>query len=305
MNFAFLGTDEFSVTVLETLKENGLMPKLVVTVPDKPQGRKMVLTPPLAKVWAEANEVEVIQPVSLKNLNFSEVGLNASKSDLVTQSTTSKRLENFDFFLVASYGKIIPQEILDLPTHGTLNIHPSLLPKYRGPSPLETAILNGDQETGVAIIKLDAEMDHGPILSQQSLDLCSEQGIPLYNFEQLRDKLAKLGAELIVKILPDYLAGKIIPQEQDHRQATYTKKFTKEDGFLGQADLPLSNYRKILALNPWPGTYIDYPSPSGKIRVIIKQAHLEEGKLVYDLVTPAGKREMSWEDFLRGFKSTT
>lgn len=299
MTFAFFGTDEFSVKVLETLKEHGLIPKLIVTMPDKPQGRKMIITPPPVKIWGKENRIEVIQPPSLRY----------PKSDLITQSTTSNLfVQNFDFFLVASYGKIIPQEILDLPTHGALNIHPSLLPKYRGPSPLATAILNGDAETGVTIIKLDAEMDHGPIIASESLDLSSGQGIPLYNFEQLRDKSAILGAKLLSQILPAYLAGKIEPQEQDHHNTTCTKKFTKEDGRLGLQDLPLINYRKILALNPWPGTYLDYPGPAGKIRVIVKRAHLrpavagEENKLVYDLVVPAGRREMTWQSFLAGLK---
>ncbi|MFA5022682.1 MAG: methionyl-tRNA formyltransferase [Candidatus Paceibacterota bacterium] len=293
VNFVFFGTDEFSVKVLDTLKEKGLIPSLIITGPDKPKGRKRLLTPPLSKVWGEENKIPVVQPTSLKDLgaelpNLEEFGSSAPK---------------FDFFLVASYGKIIPQEILDIPTHGTLNIHPSLLPKYRGPSPLETAILNGDSETGVAIMKLDAEMDHGPLLASEPFDLRSGQGIPLYNFEQLRDKLAVLGAELLVEILPDYLAGKIEPQEQDHTQATYTKKFTKEDGLLGLQDEPLANYRKILALNPWPGTYLNHNGPAGKIRVIIKQAHLDESGLVYDRVIPAGRKEMSWEDFLRGLKN--
>ncbi|MFA5000721.1 MAG: methionyl-tRNA formyltransferase [Candidatus Paceibacterota bacterium] len=324
VNFVFFGTDEFSVRVLETLKGKGLTPKLIITIPDKPQGRKMVMTPPLVKVWGEKNGVAVMQLASLKGPEFSKsffAELNATsenltqsspKSDLATRDTTSVR--SWDFFLVASYGKIIPPEILDIPTKGTLNIHPSLLPKYRGPSPLETAILNGDTETGVTIIKLDAEMDHGPILASESLNLSSPrpelgtnagQGIPLFNFEQLRDKTAELGTNLLIKILPDYLTDKIEEQEQDHNQATYTKKFVKEDGLLGQNDLPLTNYRKILALNPWPGTYLDYPGPAGKIRVIVKQAHLEGEQLIYDRVTPAGKKEMAWTDFLNGFKVGT
>lgn len=301
MNFAFFGTDEFSVKVLDTLKNKGLVPSLIITMPDKPQGRRMVMTPPLAKVWGEENKIPVMQPASLRE---------TPTTLWATSQGSSAGKGVWDFFLVASYGKIIPQEILDIPAHGTLNIHPSLLPKYRGPSPLETAILNGDDETGVAIMKLDAEMDHGPLLASEPFDLCSGQDIPLYNFEQLRDKLAVLGAELLAKILPDYLADKIEPQEQDHAQATYTKKFTKEDGKLDPQAPALNNYRKILALNPWPGTYLDYNGPAGKIRVIIKQAHLEgdnppigEASLVYDRVVPAGRKEMSWTDFLNGFKN--
>jgi methionyl-tRNA formyltransferase len=285
MKFAFFGTDEFSIKVLDTLKENGLLPAFIITVPDQPKGRKRVMTPPLAKVWAETNEIPFIQPSSLK---FSEVGL---------QESPKSNFENLDFdiFVVASYGKIIPQEILDIPTHGTLNIHPSLLPKYRGPSPLETAILNGDEETGVAIMLVDAKMDHGPIMAIEKIELNDK-----YNFERLRDKLADVGTKLLVKILPDYLAGKIIPTQQNHDEATVTKKFTKEDGFLDQEAPVLARYRKVLALNPWPGTYLDYPGPTGKIRLIIRQAHLEEDKLVYDRVVPEGRKEMDWKSFLNG-----
>ncbi|HRZ30110.1 MAG TPA: methionyl-tRNA formyltransferase [Candidatus Paceibacterota bacterium] len=291
MKFAFFGTDEFSVRVLDTLKKAGLLPALIITVPDQPKGRKMVLTPPLAKIWAEKNGVEVIQPASLKNLEFSEVGLlGSSKSDFENLK--------WDFFLVASYGKIIPQDILDLPTYGTLNIHPSLLPKYRGPSPLETAILNGDEETGVTIMLVDALMDHGPIVAIEKIELNDK------NFEQLRDKLAEMGAKLLIKILPDYLDSKLTPQAQDHDQATFTKKFTKEDGSLDPQTPAINRYRKILALNPWPGTYLDYPGPEGKIRLIIKQAHLEEDKLVYDRVVPEGRKEMDWKSFLNGLHAT-
>ena len=157
--FAFFGTDEFSVVVLNTLKNLGFVPSFIITTPDQPKGRKMILTPPPVKVWAEENKIKIIQPTSLKNIDEQSRhaldGLNDQGLPLI--------------FLVASYGKIIPKNILDIPTHGTLNIHPSLLPKYRGASPLETAILSGDTETGVTIIKLDEEMDHGPILIQESL----------------------------------------------------------------------------------------------------------------------------------------
>lgn len=286
VNFAFFGTDEFSVTVLETLKKQGLLPSLIVTTPDKPKGRKMIMTPPPVKVWAGENGIEVIQPQKLK---LSEVGLlGSSKSNFENLAS-----EKFDFFLVASYGKIIPKDILEIPTHGTLNIHPSLLPKYRGPSPLETAILNGDDKTGVTIIKLDEEMDHGPILAQESFILKDN-----YNFEQLRDKTAELGGEMITKILPDYLTNKITPEPQDHDSAIFTKKLNKGDGYLDPKDSDLKNYRKILALNPWPGTYINH----NQARLIIKQAHLEGDKLVYDRIVPAGKKEMSWDDFLRGLR---
>lgn len=285
--FAFWGTDEFSITILEQLKQAGHLPSIIITVPDQPQGRKMISTPPLAKTWAEQNNIDLFQPANLKELD---------------KNTNDKLNQPYDFFLIASYGKIIPEQILTIPKHGSLNIHPSLLPKYRGPSPLETAILNGDKETGVTIMLVDAEMDHGPILAQEKIELND-----LYNFVNLRDRLATLGTDLLLRILPNYLNNRHRPQEQDHDQATLTKKFTKEDGYLDPQTPAISRYRKFLALNPWPGTYFDYPGPQGKIRLIVKEAHLEtnnndEEKIIYDQVVPAGRKEMSWDAFLKGLK---
>lgn len=285
--FAFWGTDEFSITILEQLKQAGHLPSIIITVPDQPQGRKMISTPPLAKTWAEQNNIDLFQPANLKELD---------------KNTNDKLNQPYDFFLIASYGKIIPEQILTIPKHGSLNIHPSLLPKYRGPSPLETAILNGDKETGVTIMLVDAEMDHGPILAQEKIELND-----LYNFVNLRDRLATLGTDLLLRILPNYLNNRHRPQEQDHDQATLTKKFTKEDGYLDPQTPAISRYRKFLALNPWPGTYFDYPGPQGKIRLIVKEAHLEtnnndEEKIIYDQVIPAGRKEMSWDAFLKGLK---
>lgn len=285
MTFTFWGTDEFSVSVLETLKKQGLIPSLVVTVPDKPKGRKMIITPSPVKIWATKNQLTLIQPANLKD-------------EKIVNFFNSPSSPHSNFWLVASYGKIIPRSLLDIPPKGVLNIHPSLLPKYRGPSPIETTILNGDTRVGVTIMKLDEEMDHGPIIAQRSIEITADD-----NFEKLRETLAVLGAELLAEILPTYLTDQLIPQAQNHEQATYTKKLTKEDGFLDQQNLPLVNYQKFLALNPWPGTYLDYPGPKGKIRVIVKQAHLENNQLIYDRVIPAGKTEMTWSDFLRGLKN--
>lgn len=275
MNFAFFGTDEFSVGVLESLKERGFLPSLVVTMPDRPKGRKMILTPPPAKIWAEENSIAVIQPESLKTIPPEFIGS--------------------DLFIVASYGKIIPQTILDLSKHGTLNVHPSLLPKYRGATPLEATILNGDTETGVTILLVDAEMDHGPILAVEKFVLTGEE-----YYEELRDRTAKIGGEMLAKIIPDWLEGKITPEEQDHAQTTFTKKITKEDGLINLEDLAEINYRKVRAFTPWPGTYFFANKDSEQLRVVIKKARLENGQLIIDRVVPEGRAEMNWLDFERG-----
>jgi methionyl-tRNA formyltransferase len=281
--WVFFGTDEFSVKVLDTLCQRGLVPSLVVTVPDQPRGRKLVLSAPPAKDWAEQHRVPVVQPANLKDPEFAQ--------------SYKLQTESFDFALVASYGKIIPQNILDLPKHGTLNIHPSLLPKYRGATPLESVLLSGDEETGVTIIKLDAEMDHGPIVAQAPFGLRESKKY----YEELRDELAELGANLLADNLEAYLAGTLSIKGQDHSQATFTKKISKEDGLIDLVADPELNFRKIRALTPWPGVYFYINKDGRKIRVVIKKAHLENSALMIERVVPEGKSEMDWASFQRGY----
>lgn len=274
LNFAFFGTDEFAVIVLEQLKAKGLIPTLIVTTTDKPKGRKLLLAPPPVKIWAEENKIPCQQDFS--NLDNPE--------------------NNFDLFIVASFGKILKKEILDLPKFGALNVHPSLLPKYRGPSPIQTAILNGDTETGVSIMLLDEEMDHGPVLGAKSCELRA------FSFPELRDKLARAGADLLTKIIPDWIAGKINAQEQKHAQVTYTKKIEKTDGEIKQQDLNDKNksteiFRKFLAYTPWPGIYF---FDQNNKRVKITDASLENDIFVIKKVIAEGKSEMTWNDYERG-----
>lgn len=284
LKFVFFGTDEFSIQVLETLKRGGFLPSLIITVPDQPKGRKLIPTPPPVKLWAEQNNIAIAQPASLKDF------------DLASYMTFD--IANLKFSLVASYGKIIPQSILDLPKFGTLNIHPSLLPKYRGATPLESAILSGDKKTGVTIIVLDTQMDHGPILAQKEISLSDWN--PFY--EELRAKLAEEGANLLTEYLPAWLDGKIKAGEQDHSSATFTKKITKEDGLINFDDQPEINFRKIRALTPWPGAYFFIKhNDRNDFRVIIKSAHMENGNLVIDRVLPEGKKEMDWGSFEKGY----
>lgn len=279
LNFAFFGTDEFAVTVLEQLKNKNLLPSLIITTPDKPKGRKLVLTPPPVKIWAEKNNIKFLQPDKLNNPDFLQE-LTAKSSQL---------------FIVASYGKIIPKTVLDLPKFGTLNIHPSLLPKYRGPTPIQTAILNSDKdpETGVSVMLVDEEVDHGPILLQHKLQ--HESGA---NYVVMRDKLAKLGADLLAEVMPKFIAGEIKAQTQDHSLATFTKKIEKPDGEI-KLDGKNSelNFRKFLAYTPWPGIYF-FDEKNKRIK--ITDAVLENNIFVIKKVVPEGRPEMRWEDYERG-----
>ena len=290
IKWIFYGTTEFSVIVLEELRSKGFVPSLVVTVPDRPKGRYLATRSPSVKVWAERESVLVIQPEKL--------------SDLKTIEEIKKY--SADVFVVFSYGKIIPQNILDIPKHGTLNLHPSLLPKLRGPSPIKSAILS-ENETGVTIIKLDAEMDHGPILAQENVEV-SEW--PPYESD-LENKLAHEGGKLLAKILPDWVAGKIEGKEQNHTEATYCKMIEKKDGEINLEDNAELNLRKIRAFHIWPTSYFYHANENTHLRpgyggqgkrIIIKRAHIENGQLVLDSVVPEGKKEMSYRDFLRGKK---
>ena len=278
--FAFFGTDEFAVKVLAELNRLGLRPALVVTTPDTRRGRGQKLTPPPVKLWALEHNIPVFD--STYNL----------------KPPPRRRAGNtYNLFLVASYGKILPPEILRLPKHGVLNIHPSLLPKYRGPSPIQSAILNGDPETGVSIMLVDEQMDHGPLLASKNYNLKPLPRRQAGKTSQLvaRDDLATLGAELFAEILPDWLAGKIKPIPQNHAAATFTRKFTKADAEIKLTDPAELNYRKVLALNPNPGTWLTMENGA---RLKIKSARLaDDGRFEPLRVVPEGGKEIDYRDF--------
>jgi methionyl-tRNA formyltransferase len=279
INFAFFGSDNFSVAVLNELKESNLLPKLIVTTEDKPKGRNLVLTPPEVKVWAEKENIPYFQFMSLKNSESLE---------------KIKSFGEFEVFIVASYGKIIPESILDLPKHKTINVHPSLLPRWRGPSPIQSAILN-DNETGVTIIRLDNEVDHGPILSQEKIVL---DEWPPYK-KDLEEVLAKKGGEMLVKILPQIISGETLEIEQDHANATFCEKIKKSLGEINLNESPEKNLRKIRAFDEWPTAYFFEGHDGKKTRIIVKKAHIEDNKLVIDRIIPEGKKEMEYKDYLR------
>jgi methionyl-tRNA formyltransferase len=199
----------------------------------------------------------------------------------------------YALFIVADYGKIIPKEILDIPKYGTLNIHPSLLPKFRGPSPIQSFILSGEEETGVTIIKMTEKVDAGPIIAQQKFSIFNFQ---FSNYKDLKEKLAELGGELLIKIIPDWIEGKIKPQEQNYSQATFTKKITKKDGLIDLNENPQTIYKKFLAFTPWPSIYFF----ANDKRIIITDASFKKNKFIIKKIKPEGKNEMSFEDFLRG-----
>ncbi|TSC68762.1 MAG: methionyl-tRNA formyltransferase [Parcubacteria group bacterium Gr01-1014_66] len=299
----FFGTPEFAIPSLDTLVKSGYKIVGVVTRPDEPAGRKQLLAPPPVKIRAQEYNIPVFQPEKL------------------TSDLWKAKIPPADIFIVAAYGKIIPPEVLQMPKFGALNIHPSLLPRWRGPSPIQSAILHGDTETGVTIMQLDAEMDHGPILSQESLAIPPDATYPT-----LHDILARRGAELLIRILPEYLAGKIIPLAQDHAKATFSKLLTKEDGRIDWSRPAEEIERMIRAYAPWPGAWTTMTMRSKEMRVRIDDARvisemredtvsgtifsssahplvITTGKKSLGIVrlTPEGKKTMDAASFLHGF----
>lgn len=278
-SFVFFGSDELSIGVLATLNDRGFRPALVVTTPPRPTGRGLVLTPTPLHTWAVDHGCAVATPASLRDPQEREA------AGLVPQ--------RYDFGIVASYGKLIPRAVLELFPRGILNVHPSLLPQYRGATPLESTILDDCRDTGVSVMLLDEEMDHGPILAR---DHVSFPELPSY--PELRDALATRGGTLLAEILPGWLAGTLTPEPQDHTKATYTKKIQKEDGLVDiERDDPTFILRKLKAFTPWPGVYFFIERNGAPVRVILKAAHEEHGRLVPDRVVPEGKKEMDWRDF--------
>ena len=296
----FMGTPEFSLPGLNCIINEPRFDVVgVFTQPDKPIGREQILTIPPVKRLAQEHGLNIFQPENIK-----------------TETENIKNLQP-DLIVVIAYGKIIPPSILDIPTYGCINVHASLLPKYRGAACLNAPLLNGDQETGVTIMKMEAGLDTGPILRQAKIKLNGDETL-----EIVHDKLSALGAELLIPTLEDFIAGKIIPQVQDDSQASYIKTLKKEDGKIDWNKPALEIERMVRAYNPWPGTHA---LKTDKIIKIIKVANktleindhkigelfLVDGRLAVQCgqdslvileLQPAGKKIMTSEDFLRGNK---
>lgn len=285
MKYVYFGTPQFAATILDELIASGFPPALIVTAPDKPAGRKLILTPSAVKLWGEQHDIPVVTPEKMRDPEFQAL--------LAAQ--------NADVFIVAAYGKIIPQAILDIPKHGTLNVHPSLLPLLRGPSPIESAIVSGHTKTGVTIMQLDAEMDHGPLIAQEEYPVQWEATNPPKG-SVLEDMLAHQGGKLLASILSNWCAGKLQASAQDHDKATFCKKISKEDGRIDLSGDTLLNLAKIRAFDAWPGTFFFVKHGERDIRVRITEAHIDNDTLCIDRVVPEGKKEMAYSDFLRGLK---
>ncbi len=299
----FWGSSSFSVYVLkEFLKRYKVL--LVITLKGKPQGRGLKIIPNLVYSYCLKEKLNVIEFEDWQKI----------KEYL-------KKLQPL-VGIIAGFGKIIPKEIIDFFPKGILNVHPSLLPKYRGPNPIRETILQGDKETGVTIFLIDELVDHGPIITQKTIPLTGKE-----NFIELEEKLGKLGGKLLSQIIEIYLNDNITLIPQDEAKATYTKKLSKEDGILDLNETYEIWDRKIRALNPWPGTFIYLKGKILKIFSIekidpqkltpeiskIKIGHffilkndlglrLNDAFIILKEVQLEGRKKMSGREFLNGFR---
>ncbi len=300
----FWGTMDVALPTLEALLKNGYQVVAIVSTPDQPAGRKQTLTPPPVKAFAKKHNIPVFQPESLKDEYF------------------KKELPGADLYILVAYGKIIPKDILAKPRLGILNGHPSLLPRWRGPSPTQFTILNGDTEAGVTVFLTDELMDHGAIVAQRKIYIGDRK---LTNPE-LHEKLARLRAELFIEVVPKWLAGEITPVPQDDAKATYSKILKKDDGRIDWKKPAEYIERMVRAFSPWPGTWTLWPSDQKIYRIRIETASAVEdethqgspghvwrkepryflvktgkGSLAVTKLTPEGKKPLSAPVFIHGY----
>lgn len=272
-NFVFWGTPDVASETLEILKTQGLLPSLIVTSPDAKKGRGMHLQASPTAIFAEQNKIYCLKPDKLDE-----------------EFTNQLKTISYQLFIVVAYGKIMPEEIINMPKLGSINIHYSLLPKYRGASPVESAILNGEFETGVTIQKMAFEMDSGPIIAQEKITIFPNETAP-----ELRKRLIKIGGELLVKILPNFVAGNIKTTPKNGSLASVCAKIKKENGLIDLNDNPINNYNKFRAYADWPRIFFFKNSK----RIIITKARLENNEFIIEKIIPEGKKEIKFEEFMK------
>lgn len=303
MRILFMGTPDFAVFSLRALTENGEDVVAVVTQPDKPKGRGYELTPPPVKVFAAERGIPVYQPTTLRDGAF-----DGTLAEIAP-----------DVIVVVAYGKILPPSVLNFPKYGCINVHGSLLPRYRGAAPMQRAILEGERETGVTTMQMDVGMDTGDMLLTGVLPIGEND-----NFEAVHDGLGALGAKVLLDTLGALKAGALKPQKQDESAATYAAKITKEDCQLTFSDTAEALHNRIRALSPMPLAFTH--TPDGKMLKILESrvsatpaggakpgtvvsldggsitVATGEGSIEFRRVLPEGKGRMSAADYIRGRK---
>lgn len=272
-NFAFFGTPDVASHTLDMLLEAGYIPKVIITSPDAHSGRGMHLSETPVSKWAQDHNIHCLKPEKIDAVFIEEF----------------KKLD-INISIVVAYGKILPETLIKVPSLGTINIHYSLLPMYRGASPLEQALLHGDTVTGVTIQQMAFKLDSGDILAKKEIAIDIDD-----TKEALRSKLIKIGGETLIKILPSIVDGSIMSEPQDESLATHCTKIKKEDGEIDPNGDPTKNYNKYRAFFGWPGVFFF----KNNKRVKITKARYENNSFIIERVIPEGKKEISYEDFLK------
>jgi methionyl-tRNA formyltransferase len=276
MKIAFLGTPKFVTDFLDYLKNENYKVELVVTGEDKLVGRGLQKESPAPKKWADKNNILCLQP-------------NKLSKELIEDLSK----QNFDLFIVIAYGKILPLELINLPKFGTINVHYSLLPKWRGATPVESVLLNGEEKTGVSIQHMVYELDAGPIISSKEINIEIND-----NKETLFKKLNDEALSMLVYSIEKLKNGEREFEIQDINNITTCKKIKKEDGLINLTDDNRILYNKWRAYFGWPGLYFFDKKGGKQIRVKINDATFENGKFIIKMVTPEGKKKMSYRDYL-------
>lgn len=295
ISIIFFGTHDFAATVLNKIiasREYDI--KAVVTQPDRPAGREQETAVPAVKTLAAAHGLTVLQPASLKEY------------DLKSQP--------YDLNIVCQYGRIIPRHILETPRRGTINIHTSLLPKYRGASPMQTALLNGDAETGVTIMLMDELLDHGPIITQEKISI-----LPSETYPELSVRLAPLAADLLITTIPRFLADELSPTAQNEQEATVCNILARDDGKIDWTSTAEKIFNQYRGLTPWPGIWTiwngvrlkllkiqitNHQLPPGRIRAEDEHIYIGTGQDAIEALELQleGKKAMSAADFINGYQ---
>jgi methionyl-tRNA formyltransferase len=257
LRIVFFGTAELACASLQALARTPEFAVVaVVTQPDKPRGRELRLQPSAVKASALELNLPVLQPKRARDETFM-----AQIRDLAP-----------DLSVVVAYGQILPQTLLDIPKHGSLNVHTSILPRHRGAAPIQWAILSGDSETGVTIMKMDAGLDTGPILTERRTSILDSD-----NSQTLHDRLAMIGAELLLETIPTWVSGQIIPRSQPDG-ATYARKIEKADGLIDWEQPAVEIWRKVRAFTPWPGAYTFLETSGNRRMIKVLEGNLDESK---------------------------
>jgi methionyl-tRNA formyltransferase len=300
IRIVFMGSPDFALPILSALAKKYQVVG-VITQPDRASGRGRELKPPPVKALALELNIPVMQPEKLR----------------APEAMEQLRAWTPDLIVVAAFGQILKKDVLELPRFGCINVHASLLPRWRGAAPINAAILAGDEEIGVTIMKMDVGLDTGPMLAMKSMRLASD-----LTTDSALQALSQLGADLLIETLPDYFSGKLIPQAQPEDGATYAPMLKKEDGLLDFTRSAVELERRVRAMNPWPGAWFEWNGNplrvmrafvvSGEKGLVSGSRFIVEGRpavmsadgaLVLDEVQPSGRKIMSGKAFLSGVRN--